>query len=163
MFGGVRNLDERIRGYMAQQAEGQLAARRQAVLDDLKSQIQSSPASAAKRVGERFGVSEGGLNDLERVLRGERGAVSQEVFAPNSGAMLQATADREAARNPLYNLQRMLSGESATDRAGQVAFYGAAAGGGAAGLTAAGQGLIALMGYLQQGQQSEEEREKPLA
>lgn len=163
MFSGVLSLDKRIRGYMAQQAESQLKARRQAQLDDLKSQIQSSPASAAKRVGERFGVSEGGLNDLERMLRGERGAVSQEVFAPNSGAMLQATADREAARNPLYNLQRMLSGESATDRAGQVAFWGAAAGGGVAGLTAAGQGLMALTQYLQQGMQSEQEREQPLA
>lgn len=163
MFSGVSNLDERIRGFMATQAKNQRAARSQAILEELNSQVQGSPASAAKRVGARFGVSEGGLDDLERMLRGERGVTSQEVFAPNTAAMLEATAEREAARNPLYNLTNMLSKKDPMSRAGQVATYGAIGGGTVAGLTAAGQGLMALMEYLQQGQQSEQEREEPLA
>jgi hypothetical protein len=57
----------------------------------------------------------------------------------------------------------MLSGTDAMSRAGQVATYGAIGGGTVAGLTAAGQGLVALMGYLQQGQQVEDERQAPLA
>jgi len=164
MLDRITNLDEKIRGYMAQQAAGQLAARRQAVLSDLTSQAKAQPGGAAKRVGERYGVSEAGMGDLEAMLAGRPGAASQEVFASGGAQqLLRETADREAAQNPLYNLQRMLSGTSAADRAGQVGFYGAAAGGTAAGLTAAGQGLVALMNYLQQGQETSSERNNELA
>jgi hypothetical protein len=163
MFGGIASLDERIRGYMAQQADAQLAARRKAVMADISSQAKASPVKAAQRVGARYGVSEGGLSDLEGMLRGQPGAASQEVFASGGAEqLLRETADREASRNPLYNLQRMLSGTGAANRAGQVGFYGAAAGGTAAGLTAAGQGLVALMDYLQQGQQTSAERDNEL-
>lgn len=162
MLDRIGSLDEKIRGYMAKQADAQLAARRQAVLADLSSQAKATPEKAAQRVGARYGVSEAGLSDLEGVLRGTPGARSTEVFSAGPQQLLRETAEREAAGNPLYNLQRMLSGTSAMDRAGQAGFYGAAAGGTVAGLTAAGQGLMALMEYMQQGQQSEESREQPL-
>ena len=156
-----RSLDEKIRGYMAQQAEAQLAGRRKAVLDDLTGMARSNPGTAAKRIGARYGADEGGVAELERELSGAYGS----AYGPRADlrGMMSATAEREAARNPLYNLQRMLSGTSGMDRAGQVAFYGAAAGGATAGLTAAGQGLMALMDYLQQGQQTAEERNNELA
>lgn len=163
MFGAVSSLDERIRGYMAKQAEEQLAARRKAVMTDMTSQLKSNPADVARKVGARYGVSEAGLQDLEGVLLGRPGASSQEVFAPGPQVLLQETADRAATQNPLYQLQQMLSGTKAQDRAGQVAFYGGAAAGGAAGLTAAGQGLMALMQYIQDGLAAQDERKEPLA
>lgn len=163
MFGGIASLDDKIRGYMAEQADAQLKARRQAVLADISSQAKATPAKAAQRVGARYGVSEKGLSDLEGILSGRPGATSQEVFSSGGAQqLLRETADREAVQNPLYNLQRMLSGTGAANRAGQVGFYGAAAGGTAAGLTAAGQGLMQLMAYLQEGQSTAAERNNEL-
>ena len=166
MFGGVRNLDERIRGYMAQQAEEQLAARRKAVMDDLVSQAQSNPERAAQRVSQSFvgangkRMSDEGVSGIENLLR--TGMNTRTQAPGNARSMLESAAAREAEQNPLYNLQSMLAGTGAGNRAGQVAFYGAATGGAAAGLTAAGQGLVALMDYIQQGTEAQSEREKPL-
>lgn len=159
MLGGIQSLDDKIRAYMAQQAKGQLEARRQAVMSDLSSMLQSSPETAAKRVGARYGVDESHLGDLEQALQG------RSVFGPaaNASQMMRETAEREAAQNPLYRLQSMLAGTSKSDRAGQVGFYGAAAGGGVAGLTAAGQGLMALMEYMQESMATQGKRDEPLA
>lgn len=162
MLGGLRDFDEKVRGYMARQGEAQLAARQQAVIEELRSQLQSNPTDVARKVGARYGVSQEGLQDLEGVLLGRAGAQSKEVFAPNANQLLRETADQAAARNPLYQLQSMLAGTGAGQRAGQVAFYGGAAAGGAAGLTAAGQGLMALMEYIQQGLAAQDERQEPL-
>ena len=67
----------------------------------------------------------------------------------------------------LKGFQRQITGALAEDsRRGEAARIGvvtAATGGTVMGLTAAGQGLMALTQYLQQGMQSEQEREQPLA
>lgn len=163
MFGGIRNLDDQIRGYMAKQAEAQLQARRQAVMDDLTSMASANTAGAAGRIGAGYiqkdssGAGRAALEDLLRT------GMNTRAHGPGDArSLIEATAGREARQNPLYNLQRMLSGDSGMDRAGQVAFYGGAAGGTVAGLTAAGQGLMALMDYLQQGQVTQAERENEL-
>jgi hypothetical protein len=164
MFGMIASQDEKLRGYMAQQAAAREKAKREAVIADLKSQSKAAPAKAARRVGARYGVSEAGLADLENILRGNPGATSKEVFASGGAKQLiEETARREALQDPLYNLQRMLSGTSNADRVGQVGFYGAAAGGTVAGLTAAGQGLMALMEYIQNGTEQQEARNRELA
>jgi hypothetical protein len=160
----MNNLDEKIRGYMAQQAEAQLANRREAVKSDLMGMAQSNPTTAAKRVAQGYrGVNKqgGGIGAIEDMFRT---GMQTKAYGPGDArTMLDAAAEREARQNPLYNLQRMLSGTGSAERAGQVAFYGAAAGGATAGLTAAGQGLMALMDYLQQGQQTAVERNNELA
>ena len=166
MFGvpeRVGALDDKIRGYFANQQRIGEAAKRKAVTADVLSQLKSNPDTAAKRVGARYGVSEGGLADLKAMLLRQPGARSAEVFAPNPDVLIQGVADQAAASDPLNRLRGMLAGTSPTERAGQVAFYGATGGGAIAGLTAAGQGLMALMSYLQQGQEVEAEREQPLA
>lgn len=164
MFGMIASQDEKLRGYMAQQAAAREKAKRETAIADLKSQSKAAPAKAARRVGARYGVSEAGLADLENILRGNPGATSKEVFASGGAKQLiEETAKREALQDPLYNLQRMLSGTSNADRIGQAGFYGAAAGGTVAGLTAAGQGLMALMEYIQNGTEQQEARNRELA
>ena len=163
MFGGIASLDDKIRGYMAEQADAQLKARREAVLTELKGRAQSNPGSAAKYVAQGYpGVVDknGGFSALEEMLR--TGLNTRTHGPGDAQTMLAQAADRGAAQNPLYNLQRMLSGTGAANRAGQVGFYGAAAGGTAAGLTAAGQGLVQLMAYLQEGQSTAAERNNEL-
>jgi hypothetical protein len=164
MLGRINTLDDKIRGYMAKQAETQLANRREAVKSDLMGMAQSNPATAAKRVAQGYGgINEqgGGIGAMEDMFRT---GMQTKAYGPGDAqTVLAGAAEREASQNPLYNLQRMLSGTGSAERAGQVAFYGAAAGGATAGLTAAGQGLVALMDYLQQGQQASEERNNELA
>ena len=164
MLDRISMLDEKIRGYMANQAKTQLENRREAVKSDLMGMAQSNPTTAARRVAQGYrGVNEqgGGIGAMEDLFRT---GMQTKAYGPGDArTMLDVAAEREAEQNPLYNLQRMLSGTSGMDRAGQVAFYGSAAGGTAAGLTAAGQGLMALMAYLQEGQQTAEERNNELA
>ena len=78
----------------------------------------------------------------------------------------QYMRDKSAAVAESDWYRRLLNAASQDTRRGMAirgAGFGAAVTGAGAGLTAAGQGLYALTQYLQQGMQSEQEREQPLA
>jgi len=88
--------------------------------------------------------------------------------------MDNATANRDkealimsAAYNSRPNAQtaihQTLARQDWVGRTAQTGLAVGAAGGTAAGLTAAGQGLVALMNYLQQGQETSSERNNELA
>ena len=161
MFGGIgakiQGLDERVRQSMAERAMAARSQQLQAVRDDLAGRMGGKNpdiASVSAAIADRMG---GAPDDYIKVLQSRaRGAQS------NRDALYQRAAAAERAGLGV-RLNDMLSGTDAMSRAGQVATYGAIGGGTVAGLTAAGQGLMALMEYLQQGQQSEQEREEPLA
>jgi hypothetical protein len=153
----IQGLDERVRQSWAERAMDARSRQLQASYNELSGRMGGkSPdvASVSAAIAHRL---QGSPEDYSKVLQSRaKGAQSGRE------ALYQQAA---AAEKPGLGvrLNDMLSGTDAMSRAGQVATYGAIGGGTVAGLTAAGQGLVALMGYLQQGQQVEDERQAPLA
>lgn len=88
---------------------------------------------------------EGDLNTLARILAEQRG--------PSLG---------QRAVSGLAGFNDLISRNTTGGAAARVGVYGGATAGTAMGLTAAGQGLMALMEYLQTGDQVAEQREQPL-
>lgn len=92
----------------------------------------------------------GGLGDQEKR---EIYDVMAQIQTPNVGVRLKGL---EASAN------RLLGREDWQGRTARAGLYSGIAAGGAMGLTAAGQGLMALADYIQQGMSSQAEREQPL-
>jgi hypothetical protein len=161
MFGGlgakIQGMDEAVRQSMAERAMAARAKQIASVRDDLAARMGGgSPdlSSVSAAIADRLG---GGADDYMAALKSKaRGADVKRQALYGQAA---------AAENPnlAVRLNDLLSGTDAMSRAGQVATYGAIGGGAVAGLTAAGQGLMALMDYLQQGQQTADERNNELA
>jgi hypothetical protein len=161
MFGGigakVASWDEALRRAGAERAMDARSKQIAAVREDLQSRMNAqSPdyggvgAALAERLG---GAPEDYLKQLKR-----RGAAGEQERA---GLYQQAGAAQGAS--PAVRLNDLLSREDWKGRTTQAGVYGGAVAGGAAGLTAAGQGLMALMEYLQQGAEVQQEREQPLS
>lgn len=97
------------------------------------------------------------LSAVQGLGQGRREAVARGMALSEGPGMMER----------LVGLQSRASGLLASKgRSGDAARIGVATGaigGGVMGLTAAGQGLMALTAYLQQGQQAEAERQAPLA
>ena len=96
------------------------------------------------------------LSAVQGLGQGRREAVARGMALSEGPGMMER----------LVGLQSRASGLLASEgRRGDAARIGVATGaigGGVMGLTAAGQGLIALMGYLQQGRQAAAERDNEL-
>lgn len=142
---------------MAERAYAARAQQMKAVRTDLQQRMQgqapdfgSVGASIASRLG---GEPDDYLKALKSKAAGAQG---------KRDALYQQAAAAEAPGFGV-RLNNLLADDSLEGRATQVGVYGAVGGGAIAGLTAAGQGLMALMSYLQQGQEVEAEREQPLA
>jgi len=161
MYGGIgakiQGMDEAVRQSMAERAMAARMQQVQAVRDDLSQRMSAANPdlnSVAAAIADRM---EGQPDDYMSVLKSRaRGAQAKRDA-------LYGQAAAQTAPNLQVRLNDMLSGTDAMSRAGQVATYGAIGGGTVAGLTAAGQGLMALMDYRQQGQQAELERDQELA
>lgn len=161
MFGGIgakiQKMDEAVRQSMAERAMAARATQIASVRKDLAGRMggaNADPASVSAAIADRLG---GGAGDYMGVLQSRaRGAEGKRQALYGQAAAAQDP-------NLVVRFNDMLSGTDAMSRAGQVATYGAIGGGTVAGLTAAGQGLMALMEYLQQGQESESERQAPLS
>lgn len=110
--------------------------------------------------GKQGGIPAEGKNsvqEIQRILQ-MQGATGER----DREALLMS-----AAHNRAPGIRERVHGTLARDdwqgRTAQTALGVSIVGGTAGGLTAAGQGLMALMSYLQQGQEVEAEREQPLA
>ena len=160
MYGGIgakiQGMDEAVRQSMAERAMAARKQQVQAVRDDLSQRMSAANPdlnSVAAAIADRM---EGQPDDYMSVLKSRaRGAQAKRDA-------LYGQAAAQTAPNLQVRLNDMLSGTDAMSRAGQVATYGAIGGGTVAGLTAAGQGLIALMDYMQQTQVAAAERDNEL-
>jgi len=161
MLGGlgtkVMDMDAAVRQAMAERAYGARQQQLAGVRDDLRSRMGTAApnydgvgASLAERLG---GSPEEYLKALKSRAAGSDGR--------REGLYQQAAAASDPGL--LVRLSSALAGEDVGSRAVQAGVYGAAGGGVTLGLTAAGQGLMALMEYLQQGGESQQERQAPLA
>lgn len=108
--------------------------------------VEGVAADIASRAG---GVPADYVKELEGGGDGREALYQRAASATNPGALVR--------------LNDMLAGTSAMSRAGQVGVYGGIGAGGALGLTAAGQQLLSLMEYLQQGQATDAKRDQELA
>lgn len=170
-FDGIgRRYDQANQALMQRLAEDAIARERQvrrADLTDMRARLQGAKGEQDYRglaeelyagLGEDYGMN---VADYETALQGR--ASGNPVIGAGVGQYLR---DKAAATAEGDWRRRFLDAAS-QDTAGGVAIRAggitAAAGGVTAGLTAAGQGLMALMGYLQQGQEAQQERERPLA
>lgn len=91
----------------------------------------------------------------------DRATMERMMSAGGSQAdtVLASVARARAEKDIDVRMRRALAGTGAMDRAQQVLAYGGIAGG----LTASGAALLDLTQFMQQGQQSEAERQQPLA
>ena len=99
-------------------------------------------------------------NDILRAVQGLSSASKSTVgrgIAMNEGPGLMEQLVRQQSR-----LSGVLAEDSRRGDASRIGVAVGAVGGSALGLTAAGQGLVALMDYIQQGTEAQSEREKPL-
>jgi hypothetical protein len=163
MFGemGARlqNLDAAVRRSMAERALTARQQQVQSIRDDLAGRMGgASPdvAAVAAALADK-GRLGGAPEDYLGVLQSQAASMQGEKEA------LYQRAASVSKPNLQVRLNDLLAGSDASSRAAQVATYGAVGAGGVAGLTAAGQGLMALMEYIQQGLASQDERKEPLA
>lgn len=159
MLGGIgakiAGLDESVRRSMAERAYQARTQQIDAVRTDLRQRMQGqSPdvGSVGAAIADRLG---GSADDYLKALKsraagaqGKREALYQQA----------AVAERPGVQ---VRLNDLLSGTDLASRSTQAGVYGAIGGGAVAGLTAAGQGLMALMDYLQQGNQVAADRDDP--
>jgi len=153
----VMGLDERVRQAMAERADVGRQDQMASIVKDLQERMGSqSPdlQGVGASIAERLG---GAPEDYSKLLASQaRGA-----DAKRAGLYQEAAAASDPSMGVRIN--RLLSQDDMAGRATQAGVYGAIGGGATLGLTAAGQGLMALMGYLQQGNEVEQDRERPLA
>lgn len=110
--------------------------------------------------GKNVGIPETGENSVEDI---KRLLEMKSATARRNQEDLILSAAENAPRGMVSRGYDLLSRKDWQGRAAQTAYGVGLVGGTGAGLTAAGQGLMALTQYLQQGMQSEQEREQPLA
>jgi hypothetical protein len=147
------NVDDRVRGFWQQREAENMARGQKAFADEMMGR---SLDSAARRMADRTGrdlgdFGQGGVDDLGGLSDSDRRQLYEQEFTQRPGVLTRAT--------------RMGGSTGPTARAGQAVGYGAAIGGGVAGIaamTAAAQQLVALMGFLQEGQDSAVKRDQEL-
>jgi hypothetical protein len=146
--------------------DAQAVGRRAAVTDlrDMRGRAQAGGDSLGSLSEELYeGLGKGYGMDVAGYRAALEGAAGGDVLMRSLAG--QYMRDKAAATAERNNLRRFLDAAS-QDSAGGIAIRGAgvtaAAGGTVAGLTAAGQGLLALMDYMQQTQVAAAERDNEL-
>lgn len=147
-------LDQSVRGYMGNQAAEALSRGSDRYVKEMMGR-----ASAQNPDFDSIGRA------LEDRIGGDYLKHSADLQTGDDAARQQMfeNAYLSGGSKPVAGFLNMMSGTGALNRAGQVGVYSAGVGGVTLGLTAAGQGLFALMDYMQQGQQADQERNQPLA
>lgn len=154
--GVIAGADRAIRQQAAERAAVAENARQYGIVQDLRS---------------KMGAEEPDLGGVEAKIRnylgGDEGAYLKQLQSKARGAdAVRESIYQSAAMNSrpgvVQMLNERLAGDSKMDRAVQVGTYGAIGGGITMGLTAAGQGLMALMDYIQGGEEQNEARDRPL-
>jgi hypothetical protein len=146
---GWNAVDAPVRRYMNDRAQDVSDARRNAYMKEYQGRYQSSAKDTLDQMAEVLGKGTD-REELERLM-GAGGKDAEMVLA----SVARARAESELG----VRMRRALAGTTAMDRTQQVLAYGGLAGG----LTAAGQGLMALMDYMQQGAVNQAERDQGLA
>jgi hypothetical protein len=162
MLGGlgakVMDMDAAVRQAMAVRARAVRQQEMAAYMGDLRDRMGSQQPevdSVAKSIANRIG----GSSESYRTVLEQQGDGADAARE----ALYRRAAARKGERGPLSEAYNLMSQDGVAGRAMQAGVYGAAGGGVTLGLTAAGQGLMALMQYLQQGGESQQERQAPLA
>lgn len=119
--------------------------------DLLQNMLGNVAGDAANVQGEQLRSA---VQQLNTAQKGAVGRVLAEASAPG---MMERLRGAEAGLN------RALADAGTRGQVARLGLFTGAGAGTVAGLTAAGQGLAALMDYLQQGQQASEERNNELA
>jgi len=147
--GGGDAVDRPVREFMGDRAQDLSDARKAQYASEYLSRYQQNAQDALDQMVDMLGKGS------------DRVAMEGMMAAGGSQAdqVLASVARARAEKDLDVRMRRALAGTSAMDRVQQIAVYGGVAGG----LTAAGQGLVALMDYMQQGQQNEADRQQPLA
>lgn len=171
IFGGVgRRYDQANQALMQRLADDAISRERQVRrgdLVDMRGRFRGAKTDQdyqgiAEDLYEGLGADYGmNVADYETALKGR--AAGNPLIGAGVGQYMRDRAAGAAEKD----WQRRFLTAASQDTAGGVAIRAggvtAAAAGVATGLTAAGQGLFALMGYLQQGNEVEQDRERPLA
>lgn len=126
-------------------------------LEDLARDI--SDRLGNNHAGRNVGIPKEGPNsqeDILRLLQMRTGTAKRDQDA------LLSSAAYNTPMGPLARMQSTLARDDWQGRTAQTGLGVGIVGGSALGLTAAGQGLVALMDYIQQGTEAQSEREKPL-
>lgn len=146
----VRGVDDRVRGFWQQRAAESMARGQKAYADDLLGRATGQGADldgVAKALSDR---TRRPLSDYD--LTGKSDDELRQVF---EGAYQQKPG-------LLVRAESILGNTGMKARVGQAGLYTAMFGGVAGGLTAAGQGLMALTDYLSQGQEIAMKRDQEL-
>ena len=160
MFDAMRskmgNLDERIRNMAAERAYAARGRQMGGIVEGLQGRMGAAEPDIDSVSAEIAGRMGGGPADYAKALqmKGKRGDQGRESLYQQAAAASGA--------GMVAKLNSMLSGTDAMSRAGQVGVYGGIGAGGALGLTAAGQQLMSLMSYLQEGQEMDGKRDQEL-
>lgn len=152
----VRSADDAVRRHFAERAFADRARQIEALEGDLRQRMSSQQpdigsvsASIYDRLRGQDGVTLDGIANRLREGNDLEGLYRQAAYAERPGFWVR--------------LNDMMSDTSAGARSGQGVVYTGIGGGATLGLTAAGQGLMALMDYMTQGQKSEIKRDQELA
>lgn len=150
-----------VDGLIRQQAADRAAiaqnAREYGIVSELRSRMGAeSPDIEGVEARIRSAIG-GGEGEYTKALK------SRARGADNTRELLYQSAAMNSRPGLVQMLNERLAGEGKMDRAVQVGTYGAIGGGVVMGLTPAGQGLEALMRFIENGNQQEEAREYPLS
>lgn len=148
----VSGVDRLVRLQALKRAQDMRRSQVTRTRSDLLGRATNDPEGTARAVGSLLGASDDQLAVYADQLRDvdQRDALIRQA----------ARAEKPGL---LYQVNRVMAGDDAMSRLGQAGIYGAVGGGGVlggVGLTAAGQELIALMQYMQQGQQTDASRDE---
>ena len=155
--GLLAGADRAVRQQAAERAAVAQNAREYGIVSDLRSRMGAeSPDVEGVEARIRSAIG-GGKGEYTKALK------SRARGADNTRELLYQSAAMNSRPGLVQMLNERLAGVGKMDRAVQVGTYGAIGGGVTMGLTAAGQGLMALMEYMQNGGQQEEAREYPLS
>lgn len=153
---GIEQADAAIRGMAAERAFAARQRQMGGIREDLSARMNAASPQVEGVAAEVAQTLGGSPEDYMKQLtaRGKKAEMGREV-------LYQQTA---AASKPgmVAQLNDLLAGTGAGARATQVGVYGGIGVGGGLGLTAAGQQLMNLMAYLQQGQETDVKRDQEL-
>jgi len=155
--GLLAGADRAVRQQAAERAAVAQNAREYGIVSDLRSRMGAESPDIESVEAKIRGYLGGGAGEYAKTLN------SRARGADNTRELLYQSAAMNSRPGLVQMLNERLAGEGKMDRAVQVGTYGAIGGGVTMGLTAAGQGLMALMEYMQNGGQQEEARENPLS
>jgi|GEM_PF-5177077 len=155
--------DIAVRENFAERARMSRQRQEQAIKSDLNDRMASYKGDSNQLRGMSAAIASNtgqGLDEVENMLR-ESYSAADDVGL-NVRNQLANEAAAASNRGALNRLQSSLAGDSVGSRFTQAGVYGAAGGGVTMGLTAAGQGVAALIQYMQSGEDQMAERQAPL-